>query len=553
MKLPKASLVSLAAATGLLLAPLSSAQTSVWFNELPSPDYESARVMASDDAGRVFLAGQTGPGMFSASETRLTCHSAHGELIWMTDLGLAIDNYPNGVCSDGGDGLFVAGGSYNAFGGQHAGELDTWLARHDSQGQRTWILQLGTTADDAPGPIAPDGVGGAFVTGGTRGSLFGGSLGLRDAWLARYDANGARLWGIQFGTDASDAVWGTALDSHGGALVCGSTDGNFSGVPAGSSDGWLARFDPSGAMTWADQISSSGAEAAFSVASDGMGGAFVAGTSTGDVGGPSAGSVDVWVAHYDATGTRTWIRQFGSNIADSCQTVVSDGAGGAFLGGRSLGDLGGGGSSTGPCWIAHYDSEGARLSMTQFGGASEIALVAGAPNPRGGIYVGGTIAPDPSSGSTNRNAWISRFDDIETEIYCAPAGVNSTGTYGKLSPSGSSVVAENDVVIRADDLPLDSFGYFINSQTRDFIQVTGFPGILCLGDQVGRFSHPAQILNSGSSGSFTLRLNLTSFPQPSGPVAVQPGDTWHFQAWYRDLIPSGPGSNFTEGLSISFR
>jgi hypothetical protein len=34
-------------------------------------------------------------------------------------------------------------------------------------------------------------------------------------------------------------------------------------------------------------------------------------------------------------------------------------------------------------------------------------------------------------------------------------------------------------------------------------------------------------------------------------VAVQPGDTWCFQAWYREVLPI-QGSNFTDALSVQF-
>ena len=58
-------------------------------------------------------------------------------------------------------------------------------------------------------------------------------------------------------------------------------------------------------------------------------------------------------------------------------------------------------------------------------------------------------------------------------------------------------------------------------------------------------------MNSGSTGSFSLALDLTAMADPANPVAVQPGDTWNFQAWYRDANP-GPTSNFTDAVSVTF-
>ena len=50
--------------------------------------------------------------------------------------------------------------------------------------------------------------------------------------------------------------------------------------------------------------------------------------------------------------------------------------------------------------------------------------------------------------------------------------------------------------------------------------------------------------------TFSIQVDLTAVPQPTGTVAVQPGDTWNFQAWYRDL---GGTNNFTDAVSVTFQ
>ena len=40
-------------------------------------------------------------------------------------------------------------------------------------------------------------------------------------------------------------------------------------------------------------------------------------------------------------------------------------------------------------------------------------------------------------------------------------------------------------------------------------------------------------------------------PTPTGLVQVAAGETWNFQAWYRDANP-GPTSNFTPSVSVLF-
>ena len=79
-------------------------------------------------------------------------------------------------------------------------------------------------------------------------------------------------------------------------------------------------------------------------------------------------------------------------------------------------------------------------------------------------------------------------------------------------------------------------------------------GNLCVGggmNQVGRFVGPGQILSSGPDGWFSLQLDLGAIPEGNVFVQVQPGETWYFQAWFRD--PVGLGSNFTNGTEIRFQ
>ncbi|MEM8709717.1 MAG: hypothetical protein AAGG01_02095 [Planctomycetota bacterium] len=136
--------------------------------------------------------------------------------------------------------------------------------------------------------------------------------------------------------------------------------------------------------------------------------------------------------------------------------------------------------------------------------------------------------------------------------YCT-AAPNSTGVPAVISATGSDDVADNDVLLMAESLPANAFGFFITSQTQGFVMMPGgSSGNLCLGGEVGRYVGSGQIQNSGPGGAFSLQIDLTMVPQPMGPVAAVAGDTWNFQTWYRDSSPAGPTSNFTNGLQIDF-
>ena len=60
-------------------------------------------------------------------------------------------------------------------------------------------------------------------------------------------------------------------------------------------------------------------------------------------------------------------------------------------------------------------------------------------------------------------------------------------------------------------------------------------------------------MNSGPDGFFYGSVNLNAVPQPVGTVMVQPGDTWHFQAWHRDASGGQTTSNFTDAVAVTFQ
>jgi len=139
--------------------------------------------------------------------------------------------------------------------------------------------------------------------------------------------------------------------------------------------------------------------------------------------------------------------------------------------------------------------------------------------------------------------------------YCSPAVVNTSGASATIIATGSTVAANNNVTLTASSMPLNQFGFFLTSMTQGNVaNPGGSNGVLCLGGTIGRYVGPGFIKNSGATGSFNLMLNLTQ--TPAGPVfvSIAPGQTWNFQAWFRDIGPMGqPQSNFTDGRSITFQ
>lgn len=128
--------------------------------------------------------------------------------------------------------------------------------------------------------------------------------------------------------------------------------------------------------------------------------------------------------------------------------------------------------------------------------------------------------------------------------YCS-ANPNSTGQAATIAATGSSRVEDNDLVLSATQLPQSQFGYFLMSQSTDFVPgFGGSDGILCLGGPQIRFSK--DVLNSGSQGEMSLVVDNQDLPSGANFL---PGDTWFFQLWYRDV---GNTSNTSAGVQVDF-
>ena len=160
---------------------------------------------------------------------------------------------------------------------------------------------------------------------------------------------------------------------------------------------------------------------------------------------------------------------------------------------------------------------------------------------------------DISNGSesdVNGNGVPDSCEPIGTR-YCT-ASANSSGLPGELTIIGSNLISQNDVTLTAEQLPLQSFGYFITSRTLASIHpVPGSQGTLCVTGSIGRFVGPGQIVDSGSTGAVALSIDLSALPTPTGLVSAGTFSTWYFQLWHRDANPTLT-SNFTDAVAVTF-
>ncbi|MFG0285891.1 MAG: hypothetical protein ACF8R7_15855 [Phycisphaerales bacterium JB039] len=353
--------------------------------------------------------------------------------LWIEQFGTAGHDSVTAAAADATGGVYFAGYTSGALGGAHFGAGDAWLERRSADGGRIWIRQIGTFYGDGAHAVAGDGAAGVFITGETAGDLGAPRAGEADVWVARYDESGGQRWLRQIGTPAYDTARAAAPDGSNGAFIGGYTRGALGGPSLGDADAWLARYDGAGERLWIVQLGSSAWDAVVAAAPDHAGGVYVTGSTLGQLGGASFGSADVWLARYDTLGERLWIRQFGTSDNEGASFATPDDAGGAYIGGYAESIVGE------TAWLARYDADGNRLWIRQFGDSIGGDMYAkGAEDGAGGVFVVGAtdgVVGGPHVGGND--VWLSRFDGAGAQLWVDQFGSTADETVRAAASDGA--------------------------------------------------------------------------------------------------------------------
>ncbi|MCA8980748.1 MAG: hypothetical protein KDC14_12035 [Planctomycetes bacterium] len=120
---------------------------------------------------------------------------------------------------------------------------------------------------------------------------------------------------------------------------------------------------------------------------------------------------------------------------------------------------------------------------------------------------------------------------------------NSTGSGAKLTATGSSFVADDNVVLHVEGARDSQPGVFVQGRTQ--IETPFRDGLLCMGNPTERL----QVVFTDASGAADSSVSLVT------AGAISPGDTVHYQLWYRDPVvsPCGTGSNLSSAGTLTWQ
>jgi beta-propeller repeat-containing protein len=341
-----------------------------WIRQLGSSAGDSANGVAADRDGNIFIAGETGGANAGESDAFVAKYDANGNRPWIQQLGSDARDSANGVSVDVQGDIYIAGLTFGSMDGTNAGKYDAFIAKYDADGNHLWTKQLGGSLGDYAASVSTDPDGNAYIAGDTFDSLDGVNAGVADAYLAKYDSDGNRLWIRQLGSSAGEVARSISSDNSGHVYIAGQTDGGLDGTNTGESDAFLAKYDTDGNRLWIKQLGSPSVDYATGISAHSNGGVYITGITNGSLEGSNAGGYDAFLARYDADGNRLWVTQLGSDSDDFANGISTDSSG-LYIAGNTAGSLDGTNGGGYDAFLARYDSEGKRLWVSQLGSDSD--------------------------------------------------------------------------------------------------------------------------------------------------------------------------------------
>lgn len=312
-----------------------------WTRVYGSSTDDYATGIATDSSGNIYVTGytlgatfdgQTAPGV--APDAFVTKFDSSGTRLWSKLIGSAGLDKAHGIAVDTTNNIYIAGETSGDLYDTNAGQTDVFIVAYSSNSNTEppaepplWSVQRGTTGSESANSIALDDTSGIFIAGGTEGVLGDedptpGDPGVNlDAFVAKYDLSGTRLWTRQIGTSCSE--WAEAVSGSGGnAYFTGTiyTEADpactiATDDPAlGLYDAFLAGVNSSGAVQFTRQFGTANHDHGVAVGADSSSNIYVAGF-TNSVYQTDHG--DIMLFKFDNLGSHLWNIQEGDSAGQA--------------------------------------------------------------------------------------------------------------------------------------------------------------------------------------------------------------------------------------------
>ena len=214
-------------ATDAVVAKLNSNGVLQWHTFLGGTDLDEGYSIDVTANGDILVAGESGAawgspiGAYQGNDDAFVAKlNPEGALQWHTFLGGQYDERGEGIGADQNGNVYVTGYSWWGWGAPlnpFAGGLtDAFVAKLNANGNLQWHTFLGGTDDDNGKDLTTDEHGNIYVTGysaASWGMPVNPFAGYYDAFVAKLNGNGARLWNTFMGSNGDEQGHGIALNN----------------------------------------------------------------------------------------------------------------------------------------------------------------------------------------------------------------------------------------------------------------------------------------------------------------------------------------------------
>lgn len=258
---------------------------------------------------------------------------------------IAIDNLGNIYTTGWFEGL-ITFGNFKITG---KGERSIYISKSDPQGNFVWVRDAGGSGWNEGLSIVVDNQGNSYVTGNISGTVtFGNitlkSIGNRDMFVTKLDAQGDFLWAKSAGGSFLAYGNGVDIDDQGNCYVSGwfnqkATFGSTVLTSNGESDIFVTKLDIQGNYIWAISTGSSGHDVAVGISVGKNSDIYITGEYEGTV---TFGKItltgrsnrEVFIAKLDTNGNYIWVKSAKGSGRNGGIRVVVDKQGYSYVTGH---------------------------------------------------------------------------------------------------------------------------------------------------------------------------------------------------------------------------
>ena len=294
-----------------------------------------------------------------------------------------------------------------------------------------------------------------IATTGTFQSTFAGEV---DAFVAKFTADGMRIWATYYGGSGDDKAKGCAVNAQGDIYLTGetysldviATPGAWQTVQGGYVDAFAVRFFPDGTRRWGTYYGGGASEENYGCTLDHDGNLYIAGgtLSGNNMATPGAfqtgnnGNEDAYLGKFSPSGQLIWGTYYGGSLMDIGLGVCADTSGNIILTGitKSHGGIstpgahqenfgGGGTNNGGDGFIVRFNTDGQRQWGSYYGGSSGDDATGCVCTNSGMIYFTGDSGSDDNISTPGSYQPTRYFGTDAIFVKFNMAGTRLWGTY----------------------------------------------------------------------------------------------------------------------------